>query len=94
MAEICTPTKSANMSWLSVLENIGKDIEIGIEAAGPIITTFIPAAGPILVEIATIIADLENIGAAPNQAMASSLTQAAAQISAVKQASIAKSGGS
>ena len=37
---------------------------------------------------------LENIGAAPNLAMASSLTLAAAQIRAVKQASIAKSGGS
>lgn len=48
------------MSFLSVLETIGKDVLKGVEAASPIIGTFVPAAGPILTEIAAVITALEN----------------------------------
>jgi hypothetical protein len=78
------------MSWVSVLKTIGTDIEAGIQAAAPIIDTFVPEAAPILTEIAAIIAALESVGTVPSAAMATQLNQSAAAISAVKQFAASK----
>jgi len=73
------------VSFISVLKTIGEDIEKGIQIAEPIIGTFLPAAGPLLTELAAIIAALENIGSTPANTNITPLTQAVATISAVKQ---------
>jgi hypothetical protein len=73
------------MSFLSILETIGKDVLAGIAVAAPVIGEFVPKAGPILAEVATIISDLEG-ATTPTTAQTSALVQATATASAVKQA--------
>lgn len=71
------------MSFLSVLHTIEEDVLKGIAVAAPIVGTFAPAAGPILAEIASIIAALEGIGSTHTNV--SPLVQAVATVSTVKQ---------
>ena len=74
------------MSFLSILETIGKDVEIGIAAAAPIVGTFVPQVGPILAQAGSIIGDLESAGhPAPTPAAASALVQAVAHVQTVEQ---------
>jgi hypothetical protein len=78
------------LSFLSALKHIGEDIEAGITVAAPIIGIFVPAAGPILTDIAEIIVELEGIGANPANTNLSPVTQAVATVSAVKQHTASK----
>lgn len=80
------------MSFISVLETIGKDIVKGVEIAAPIVGTFVPAVGPIFMELATIISQLENKGGAVTNEQLSQLVQAIATISAVKQSATPTAG--
>lgn len=83
------------MSFLSVLETIGKDILVGIELAAPIVIDFVPAAGPILQDIADIIAGLEAGAAAvpltspgktpPTEAQIHTMVQSIAFVNVLKQ---------
>ena len=73
------------MSFISTLETIGKDILKGIEIATPIVGTFVPAAGPILTELALIITQLENSGKTLTADQLTQLIQSVATVSAVKQ---------
>lgn len=76
------------MSFLKTLETIGKDIATGAEIAAPIVGDFVPAAGPILAEVAAIIAKLESSSKASTitPANVSQIIQATALLSTVKQA--------
>jgi len=78
------------MSFLSVLKTIEADVTKGLEVAAPIVGTFVPAAGPILSEIAEVLLVLEGAGA-NTQTNISGLVQAVATVSAVKQAGAATS---
>lgn len=73
------------MSFLSALKTIGNDIEKGIAIAEPIVGTFIPASGPILIEIASIITALEKIGKPVSTETISQIVQALTISSMVKQ---------
>lgn len=72
------------MSFISILKTIGADIEKGLKIAEPIVAA-IPGinilAGPIIMEVASIIADLEGD---PGTAKQTALTPA--QLSALIQA--------
>jgi hypothetical protein len=78
------------VSFISILKTIGNDIEAGIALAGPIIGGFVPAAGPILTDIAAVIADLEGSGAILSPAESSSVLQTLASASTIKQAAAAR----
>lgn len=75
------------MSFLSTLKTIGEDIEKGLGPVGTILKDagdFVPGAGPILVEIGTIITNLENGGHDVNAATVSEIAQAVATVTAAK----------
>jgi hypothetical protein len=73
------------MSFLSSLENIGKDILKGFEIATPIIGTFVPALGPVLTEVAQIITVLEARGQQVSTDQISSIINTLAAAQAIKQ---------
>jgi hypothetical protein len=73
------------MSFLSILKTIETDVTKGLEIAAPIVGTFVPAAGPILVEIGNVLAALEGINSPATPAQLSQVVQAVATTSAVKQ---------
>ena len=74
------------MSFLSVLKTIGTDVEKGLGVAAPILkaTGAIPLAGPILVEIGTVIGNLESQNATVSSAELSAIIQAVAAAAASK----------
>jgi len=74
------------MSFWKILATIGADVEKGIAAAAPIIGAFVPATGPILTEIETIIAELELAGHSPAPQTISAIAQSVAHIETIKQA--------
>lgn len=76
------------MSFLKTLETIGQDILKGVEIAGPVVGAFVPAAGPIFTEVATVITALEAGGqhATITAAQLSQIIQAVALVQSVKQA--------
>ena len=96
--------ENEQMSFLSVLKNIGNDIEAGILLAAPIVGDFVPQYSPILTEIAEIIADLEGPSAAgvasalatgaagpvPTDAAMSQIVRAIAATSTISQHKAAK----
>lgn len=73
------------MSFLSVLKTIGTDIEKGLAIATPIVGEFVPVAGPILAEIATVISALENAGKTLTAEQLSQVIQSITAVNAVKQ---------
>lgn len=72
------------MSFLSILKSIEKDVNIGLDVAAGVVGEIDPALAPILNEIATVVGDLEGIGATPNSSTPQ-LVSAVATVSAVKQ---------
>jgi len=75
------------MSALSKLKTIAEDIEKGLAPVGAILKDaggFVPGAGPILVEIGTIITNLENGGHEVNASTVTAITQAVATVLAAK----------
>ena len=80
------------MSFLSVLETIGKDVEAGIALAEPIVGAFVPVAGPILMDIAANINELESAGVkVTSSAALTSIVSALATVQTVKQHAAAQS---
>jgi hypothetical protein len=74
------------MSLLNEISSIGTDILLGVEAAAPILETFVPAAGPILQDIAAVIMAIEQAGGEPvKPEILSQVVQSAAMTSAIKQ---------
>jgi hypothetical protein len=84
------------MSLLSTLETIGKDIQAGIAAAEPIVEGFSPTIATILQDVSNVIGALEAAGTSvtsTSSAAISSIVQATAMTSVVKQWSAKKSAG-
>jgi hypothetical protein len=79
------------MSFWASLE---ADVNKGLEIAAVVIGTFLPAEGPLLMEIAQAVANVEAIFATPlatvPAATISAVTQSAVLTSALKQAAAAK----
>ncbi len=76
------------MSFLSVIETIGKDIVKGAEVAAKIPgVSAIPIAGPIIVEVGQIVSSLETSGKTLTSDEVSQIVQIVAAASAVKQSS-------
>jgi hypothetical protein len=73
------------MSLLSILKTIEADVTKGFEVAAPIIGSFVPAAGPVLVEIGNVLAALEGVNSTATPEQLSPVVQAVATASAVKQ---------
>lgn len=79
------------MSFLKTLETIGSDILKGVETVAPIVGAFVPAAGPILYEVAQVIATLESQGKTLSPAQVSQLVQTLTAAQTVKQSTSAAS---
>lgn len=77
------------MSLISVFKTIGEDVEKGISIAAPIIGTFVPAAGPILTDIVTVISALESEGKTPSSSQMSTIVQSLSTANVIKQSAAA-----
>ena len=74
------------MSFINILENIGKDILAGITIASKIPgISAIPMAGPIIIEAGTIISALESKGVTVSQDDFGKILQTLAAAQTVKQ---------
>jgi hypothetical protein len=74
------------MSFITILENIGKDIAAGIEIASKIPgISAVPMAGPIIIEAGTVISALEAKGVVVSQDQLGQILQTLAAAQTVKQ---------
>lgn len=78
------------MSWITTIEQIGKDVELGLQAAGAVIESISPALGTVLTEVATVIGAIETAieggAAVPPASAISTVVQAATVTSVLKSA--------
>lgn len=73
------------MKFLQLLSTIGKDIEIGLTLAVPIVGKFDPSISPILTEIEQILNSFTTAGITLTTAQVSAVTRSVATQSAIKQ---------
>ena len=77
------------MSFITILENIGKDILAGIEVASKIPgIAAVPMAGPIIIEAGTIISALESKGVVVSSNDFGKILQTLAAAQTVKQSAV------